>query len=187
MATLCYIVVTMYSTFTAYLLWLLSGFGALGLHRFYLGKIPSGLLWMFSCGLFGIGSIYDFFTLPGQVREANIRNAIFERTRRQFRPAGQAGRPNNWRYANDAQFTVMGHGREKEHPERVILKLAKENKGILTVSDLALGADISIDEAKKYLDALVTKGYAELRVRRSGSLVYVIPDMLDRDEPLEDF
>ena len=170
----------MYSTGIAYLLWLLSGCGALGFHRFYLGKIPSGLLWMFTGGLGMIGSVYDFFTLPGQVKEANYRNALFERRR----PPGVP----DWRYAQDAQYRVVEKkSHEKEHPERVILKIAKENKGILTVSDLALGANISIEEAKKYLETLVKKGFAELRVRRSGSLVYVIPDMADTDEPLEDF
>ena len=68
----------------------------------------------------------------------------------------------------------------------MILKLARENKGILSVSEVALGADIPIDEAKKCLDTLVSKGFAELRVRKSGSLVYIIPDMADKDEPLED-
>ena len=128
-----------------------------------------------------VGSIYDFFTLPGQVREANIRNALFEQNYvPQYRPVGQP----DWRYANDAQARVV---REKEHPERVILKLAKENKGILTVSEVALGAEIPIEEAKKHLETLVSKGFAELRVRKSGSLVYVITDMADKDEPLEDF
>jgi predicted transcriptional regulator len=175
----------MYSTGIAYLLWLVSGCGALGFHRFYLGKIPTVLLWMFTGGLGMIGSIYDFFTLPGQVREANIRNALFDRKQHQKHMG--AGR-DNWRYANDAQYKVMENkGREKEHPERAILKLAKENKGILTISEVALGADVSIDEAKKLLDALVSKGFAELRVRKSGSLVYVIPDMVDKDVPLEDF
>jgi predicted transcriptional regulator len=172
----------MYSIGIAYLLWLISGFGALGFHRFYLGKIPTGLLWMFTGGLGMFGSVYDFFTLPGQVREANIRNALYDR--RTQPPAGQ----ESWRYANDAQFKVAnGKNNEKESPERVILKLAKENSGILTVSEVALGANITIDEAKKILDTLVTKGFAELRVRKSGSLVYVIPDMADKDEPLEDF
>jgi len=184
----------MYSTGIAYLLWLLSGFGALGFHRFYLGKIPSGLLWMFTGGFFGIGAIYDLFTLPGQVREANFRRALFSRDNRMygnanmgggFRPAGQA---DNWRYANDAQFRVMGRDdRSKEHPEQALLRLAKENKGILTVSELALEAQIPIDEAKQYLETLVSKGIAELRVRKTGSLVYVIPDMTDKDVPLEDF
>ena len=173
----------MYSLGIAYLLWLLSGFGALGFHRFYLGKIPTGLLWMFTGGLGMFGAIYDFFTLPGQVQEANYRNAILNQAyRRNNRQAN-----GNWRYASDAEARVVGAHEKKDHPERVILKLAKENKGILTVSDVALGANIPIEEAKKMLEALVLKGFAELRVRKSGSLVYVITDMADKDVPLEDF
>ena len=175
----------MYSVGIAYLLWLISGCGALGLHRFYLGKIPSGLLWMVTGGLGMVGAIYDFFTLPGQVMEANMRLALNKQAYQQQRADKAQG---NWRYANDAQFTVMNDkGHEKEHPERAILKLARENNGILTVSDVALTAEIPIEEAKKCLDALVSKGFAELRVRKSGSLVYVIPDMTDKDVPLEDF
>ncbi|HEY9053278.1 MAG TPA: TM2 domain-containing protein, partial [Rectinemataceae bacterium] len=60
-----------YSLPVAYILWAISGAGALGLHRFYLGKTGTGLLWLVSGGLFGIGSIYDVITLPRQVREAN--------------------------------------------------------------------------------------------------------------------
>ena len=169
----------------AYLLWLLSGFGALGFHRFYLGKIPTGLLWMFTGGLGMIGSIYDFLTLPGQVQEANLRKALYDRV---YRPDNK-NIGLNWRYASDAQSRVVNSSSlaKKESPERALLKIAKENKGILTVSDVALGADIPIEEAKNVLDTMVTKGFAELRVRKSGSLVYVITDMADKDEPLEDF
>ena len=138
---------------------------------------------MLTGGLGMVGSIYDFFTLPGQVREANIRKALYSADPYRRSLAGDEG---NWRYASDAQARVVKTD-ERESPERAILKLAKENKGILTVSEVALGANIPIEEAKKYLEALVAKGFAELRVRRSGSLVYVIPDMLDKDEPLEDF
>jgi predicted transcriptional regulator len=138
---------------------------------------------MLTGGLGMIGSIYDFFTLPGQVREANLRKALFERDPYQQFIGGVDG---NWRYANDAQARVV-KTTEKEQPERVILKIAKENKGVITVSEVALGANIPIEEAKKYLETLVSKGFADLRVRKSGSLVYVIPDLLDRDEPLEDF
>lgn len=153
----------MYSIGIAYLLWLVSGFGALGFHRFYLGKIPTGLLWMFTGGLGMLGAIYDFFTLPGQVREANIRNTIVH---------------------TGGQHRVI---REKDRVEHTILKLAKENKGILTASEVALAANISIDEAKKDLDALVSKGIAELRVRQTGTLVYTLPEMMDGDAPLENW
>ena len=167
----------MYSTFIAYLLWFLSFFGVLGLHRLYLGKIPSAILWMFTGGLFGIGTFYDFFTLPGQVREANLRNALFNQV---------YNAPQSWRNVNDGQARIVKEG-PKESLERTILKLAKENKGILTVSEVALSANITIDEAKKYLEIMVSKGIAELRVRKTGALVYVMPDIMDRDEPLEDF
>ena len=178
----------MYNLTIAYILWLLSGCGALGFHRFYLGKIPSGILWMLTGGLGMVGSVFDLITLPAQVQEANLRKALYDRGYSQNRenPETIIGKPDNWRYANDAQYKVMSNDHKKEHPERLILKLAKENNGVLTVSEVALGADIPIDEAKKILETLVSKGFAELRVRKSGSLVYVIPDMMDKDEPLEE-
>jgi len=135
---------------------------------------------MFTCGLGSVGSFYDFFTLPSQVREANIRNAILEESvRRNIEERKSNGQ--SWRRVNDGESRVV---REKESVERVILKLAKTNKGILTASELALSANIPVEEAKKDLDAMVNKGFAELRVRQSGALVYTIPDLMDTDEPL---
>lgn len=124
-----------------------------------------------------IGSIYDFFTLSGQVREANFRQAILDAS---IRP-NVGGR--YWRNVNDGKTRIV---REKEKTERVVLKTAKANKGVLTASELALAANISIEEARSELDMLVTKGFAELRVRQSGTLVYVIPDLMDSDEPFVD-
>jgi TM2 domain-containing membrane protein YozV len=164
----------MYSTGLAYFLWFIGGFGAAGLHRFYLGKIPTGILWMCTGGLSMIGSVYDFLTLPRQVMEANFRRAINANV--------NTGR-QNWRNVNDGESKIV---REKEPVERIILKLAKSNKGILTASELALAANVNVEEARKELDALVSKGFAELRVRQSGSLVYTIPDLMDSDEPLVD-
>ncbi|MDR1420756.1 MAG: TM2 domain-containing protein [Treponema sp.] len=166
----------MYNVGVAYLLWFLSGFGALGLHRYYLGKIPTGVLWTCTFGLFGVGSIYDFFTLSGQVREANIRNAIYGNMN------GRGYGRQNWRYAGDGQARVIG---KKESVERIILKLAKEKGGILSAADVALEADIPLEEAKRDLDAMVSKGFAELRVRKSGTLVYTIPELMNSDDPLE--
>ena len=52
--------------------WLLQTFlGVFGLHRFYLGKWVSGIVWLLTGGLFLVGWLYDFWTLNGQVDEIN--------------------------------------------------------------------------------------------------------------------
>jgi TM2 domain-containing membrane protein YozV len=54
--------------------WLLLTFlGALGIHRFYQGKIGTGILYLLTFGLLGIGYLYDLFTLNRQVSEINSR------------------------------------------------------------------------------------------------------------------
>lgn len=52
--------------------WLLHLFlGVFGVHRFYMGKILTGVLWLCTGGLLGLGYIYDTLTLNQQVEEAN--------------------------------------------------------------------------------------------------------------------
>jgi TM2 domain-containing membrane protein YozV len=52
--------------------WILLTFlGVFGIHRFYLGKWVTGLIYLFTLGLFGIGILYDYWTLNGQVDEIN--------------------------------------------------------------------------------------------------------------------
>ncbi len=53
----------------AYILLVLGGY--LGLHRFYLKKIGTGILYLFTGGLFAIGIIYDLITLSSQVQVYN--------------------------------------------------------------------------------------------------------------------
>lgn len=52
--------------------WILLTFlGIFGIHRFYMGKIGTGLIYLCTLGLFGIGIIYDFWTLNEQISSSN--------------------------------------------------------------------------------------------------------------------
>jgi len=52
--------------------WLLLTFlGVFGIHRFYLGKWLSGIIYLLTGGLFLVGILYDFWTLNQQISEKN--------------------------------------------------------------------------------------------------------------------
>lgn len=54
------------------LAWILQTYlGVFGIHRFYMGKVGTGILWLLTGGLFVVGYVYDFCTLNEQVDELN--------------------------------------------------------------------------------------------------------------------
>jgi TM2 domain-containing membrane protein YozV len=54
------------------LTWILLTFlGLFGVHRFYLGKWITGLIWMLTGGLFLVGYLYDYWTLNEQIEAVN--------------------------------------------------------------------------------------------------------------------
>ena len=55
----------------AYVLWLATFLGFAGLHRLYCGRIFSGVLWFFTWGLFGLGTLFDFFWTAVMVADCN--------------------------------------------------------------------------------------------------------------------
>ena len=52
--------------------WILLTFlGLFGIHRMYMGKWITGLIYLVSGGVFGLGYLYDFLTLNTQISEVN--------------------------------------------------------------------------------------------------------------------
>jgi TM2 domain-containing membrane protein YozV len=57
--------------------WILLIFlGVLGIHRFYMGKVLTGIVWLLTGGLLGIGWLYDLCTLNDQLSDLNARAAL---------------------------------------------------------------------------------------------------------------
>ncbi len=54
------------------LAWMLLTFlGLLGIHRMYMGKWITGILYLITGGIFGLGVLYDFWTLNDQITLIN--------------------------------------------------------------------------------------------------------------------
>jgi TM2 domain-containing membrane protein YozV len=65
------------------LAWVLLTFlGIFGIHRFYMGNWITGIVYLLTGGLAGLGLLYDLWTLNGQVSEINQREALSPRTGR---------------------------------------------------------------------------------------------------------
>lgn len=142
----------MYQVWIAYLLWLFGGLGVLGLHRFYMKKIPTGVLWILTGGLGFLGAIYDFLTMTRQIADANARDG--------YLPGPDRG---------PLEVTVK---REKEPLERAILRLAQQNAGRVSPVQVAAHSDWSVEQAQKHLDQMVRQGVCEMRVLKSGTVTY---------------
>ena len=152
----------------SYLLALLGFAGLAGVHRFYLGKPVTGLIWFFTGGLGGLGTIYDLLTMESQVAEAN----------RYVLPAGHP----------QAMLPQYGYGGEQPAPEPVdelrdptvdlelrILKLARIHNGRLTTPLTASELGVPMNEADQKLSEIAASGHANVDVTEDGAVVYDFP------------
>ena len=150
-----------YSEGPGYLLWC-GCFGLLfGLHRFYVGKWATGLLWMFTGGLGGFGQLYDLITMKKLVRDANIREGYLPHPR--------------WA----AALNRMAHEPPQlpEAPEKPLkhrlLDAAIERGGELSVTDGVAATGASFDAVENTLNKLLETGYVDIDNRPdSGVIVY---------------
>ena len=118
---------------TAYILWLF--LGLFGAHRFYLNKVGTGILYFFTVGLFGVGWLYDLFTLGGQVDMYNLMQANL-----------MGGARNNNENTNNIVVNIPSQGLapEKSSAEKLLELSDLKEKGVITQEEFD-------DEKKKIL------------------------------------
>ncbi len=154
---------------TAYLLWLGILVGLGGLHRLYNGKIGTGLLWLFTWGLFGVGQFVDLMLLPRMVDEHNLK---FQ-TRLGLTPEGEFG-------ANVPALTITSTAARTELVPLTggqltikLIKAAEERGGKLTVTQAVMVTGIGFKQAEAVLQEMVRTGYVEMdNDPATGAVVY---------------
>lgn len=194
----------MKSSGTAYLLWCAGVFGFCGIHRFYLGKYGTGILYFFTFGLLGIGQLIDLFRIPGLVEHENLKWQLREGANVRMQQdttvniniQGQPGQQYSVEPQVSAQ-TPQPHAYQASRPqpsrqeappldsekmlENTILKLARKFRGQLTPLELAANSSLSLDEADKSLENFVRRGHANMKVTDEGTIIYEFPGFLQFD------
>ena len=143
----------MYSKNLAWILWALSALGPGGLHRFYLGKPISGLLYLCTWNFLGVGLVLDAFALTDMVEAANARlNA-------QLGPGGAS------RYLSPPD--------DSEAMKRALLRAAQAHSGMLTVTEGVMATGRTFAEVQAELDSMLKSGYVSIDNHpTTGTVVY---------------
>jgi TM2 domain-containing membrane protein YozV len=132
----------------AYILWGLGFFGLCGLHRFYLGKPVSAIIWFLTFGGFFIGQIVDLFLIPSMVQERNhyLSGSM-----------------------NMGKAVLQGDA----HPMQKLLKAAKDNGNVLSLGQAILMTNLPPNEVKELLKDALRQGLAEIdNEPNSGAVRY---------------
>jgi len=149
----------------AYMLWAACFVGVCGLQRLYNGKIGTGLLYLFTFGLFGIGQVVDLFLIPGMVEDANNRMLVGQAAQGLL-AAGGAGLP-----------MLKRQPRTTEEMQVALVQAAELHGGRLTIAEAVAETGRGFQEVKKQLDAMAVNGFVELDSDDEGNTYYHFPGL----------
>ncbi|WP_072619236.1 TM2 domain-containing protein [Spirulina major] len=127
----------------AYFLWCACFLGICGLQRIYLGKVISGVLYLFTFGLFGVGQLVDLFLIPNLVRSRNATTL-------------ENLTPSSPELENVP--TVL----DGVTPMLKLLNAAKEKDGVLSLAQAAMLTELEPEPLKTLLEQAVREGYADI-------------------------
>ena len=146
-------------------------FGLCGLHRFYNKKFCTGILWLLTFGLFGIGQFVDLFLMPSMVEEHNW-------TMRRKVGMSPTGIPLAESSLHPTLTTGEPRFRETQplSQEQLMVKLtqaAQKRGGKISVTQAVLDTGVSFEEVEKTLKKMLKQGYVEIdNDPKTGIVIY---------------
>jgi hypothetical protein len=178
----------MKSLLLTYLLWSVGGL--FGVHKFYLGRPFIGLLYFFTGGLFLGGWIVDFFTLPRQVRIANLLRqhdspGVSAELRQELETLKR--RLHQLLANNPETQPVVGEALKQWLKPRVtddelmlaLLGAAQRHGGRLSVTQGVIDTGVPFAAVERLLKAMVHSGYVYMdNDPATGVVVYVFKEIL---------
>lgn len=137
----------------SYLLWGLGFLGLCGLHRFYLGKPISGLIWFFTFGLFFIGQLVDLFLITDMIKDRNKSLTGTDNISNETTSINQ----------KTSIFSKFFSSKESKKPSlHKLLKAASENENVLSVGQAIMATGLSPDEVQDLLSEALRQGIADI-------------------------
>ncbi len=155
---------------TAYVLWLGGLVGLSGLHRLYNGKIWTGLLWLCSGGLFGVGHLIDLVLIPKMVEAHNVKLS------NRLNASTSGITPNEIEIHRVVEPLSLQTYRNQAIVD--LLKAAEARGGKLSVTQGVIATGLSFFQVEKMLQEMLRTGYAEIgNDPETGVVVYDFKEM----------
>ncbi|MEM7402841.1 MAG: TM2 domain-containing protein [Myxococcota bacterium] len=138
-----------------------------GLHRFYLGRPVSGMLYTMTWGFFGIGTFLDMLQMPLLVQETNALSSA-----------------RNVDMLMDSWLDSQEYTTEPNSIDNRILHLANSNQGTVTVQMVSLETGLSLQQSQQELDRLLKEGFCTVDVSDDGCMLYTFQGLSTYRKPV---
>lgn len=152
----------------SYVFWLFGFFGAAGLHRLYNGKVATGLIWLFTGGLFFVGQAIDVFFVQGMAKDYELKQL-------------------KAKYGSDIYdllkepVAVSQTLKEPTRDEKMVklLKAAQSRMGQLSVTQGVMDTGMGFEEVESLLKDMVKSGYVAIDNHpKTGVVVYRFDELI---------
>ena len=154
----------------AYLLWFLCVLGVCGAHKFYVGEIGWGVVYLVTFGFCGIGQLIDLFTIPGMVRRRNLVDRALSEDLKNDAIRNATMVISGINAAKGININKL----DQHEYEKTILDLLEDGNQ-LSMGRITAMSDLPFSEVKKELKNLVNNNILKKSISDDGTTKYYLP------------